>query len=79
MQPHGSATSLRPFLQVRLSGELVAWVGGSGVYLDDLTTGKLVQLGRLSSAKSLLAFPRIAGRYVLWYDDNGGHVGKFTG
>ncbi len=61
--------------QVRLSEDLVTWSGTHDQYVDNLTTGDLV---RLASADRPVAYPRAAGRYVLWYDNRVGHVGKFT-
>jgi hypothetical protein len=56
-------------------------------YTDDLTTGQLVELGDVGSGGVHFPFlgnddttaSRSAGRYVLWYDADGGHVGEFTG
>jgi hypothetical protein len=61
--------------QVRLSEDLVTWSGTRDQYVDNLTTGDLV---RLASADRPVAYPRAAGRYVLWYDNRVGHVGEFT-
>jgi hypothetical protein len=67
--------------QVRLSDNLLTFEGegtdGSTPYVDDLTTGRLVRLGA-GSATRLRGAPRAAGRYVLWYDGQGGHVGEFA-
>jgi len=44
----------------------------------DLVTGTLAALSPVATYRSL-QYPQAAGRYVLWYDENGGHVGEFTG
>ncbi len=55
-----------------------ASVTGSTVwYADDLVTGRLVALGR-GAIDGLNNEATSAGRYVLWYDGDGGHVGEFT-
>jgi hypothetical protein len=46
-------------------------------YADDLTTGTLVALGR-GNYQDVRDLPSTAGRYVLWYDSTGGHVGEFA-
>jgi hypothetical protein len=47
-------------------------------YHIDLTTDVLSTLG--AGADKAISQPAItAGRYVLWYDAKGGHVGEFTG
>jgi hypothetical protein len=46
-------------------------------YADDLKTGSLVSLGR-GSSRLVNDRPSSAGDYVLWYDQQGGHVGEFT-
>ena len=43
----------------------------------DLVTGSLASLGSGANSQGHQG-PRAAGRYVLWYDDQGGHVGEFT-
>jgi hypothetical protein len=46
-------------------------------YTDDLTTGTLVRIGDVPS-DGIHTMARSDGRYVLWYDAKGGHVGEFT-
>ena len=66
-----------------LSGSSLAIGGVNGpkslenlVY--DLRTGTLASLGRFTGQLAT-GTPQAAGRYVLWYDGKGGHVGEFTG
>jgi len=76
-------SSLSPGIleQVRLSDNLLTFEGegtdGSTPYVDDLATGQLIRLGA-GSATRLTGAPRAAGRYVLWYDRQGGHVGELA-
>lgn len=51
--------------------------GATRWYADDLTTGTLVGLGR-GNYQDVKNMPGSAGRYVLWYDTKGGHVGELT-
>jgi hypothetical protein len=66
-----------------LGGDALLFVGlvpGSGdvdMLRYDLVTGTLARLGDASKDRSLQD-PQGAGRYVLWYDGKGGHVGEFT-
>jgi len=74
-----TSTSPGYLQQIRMSGDLLTFEGdlsdGSIVpYVDDLATRQLVRLG--TSRQQLVGAPRANGRYVLWYDDKGGHVGK---
>jgi len=55
-------------------------------YADDLVTGRLVRMGD-GGGGSVYNLPfsgdypessASAGRYVLWFDNSGGHVGEFT-
>jgi hypothetical protein len=76
-------SSLSPGIleHVRLSDNLLTFQGegtdGSTPYVDDLATGQLIRLGA-GSATRLTGAPRAAGRYVLWYDRQGGHVGELA-
>ncbi|MGC4111682.1 MAG: hypothetical protein QM747_14935 [Nocardioides sp.] len=46
-------------------------------YLDDLGTGQLIDLGAWNhDMGSMQVAPTIAGRYVVWYADGEGHVGR---
>lgn len=44
----------------------------------DFATGSLASLGSASDSQPIQD-PQAAGRFVLWYDKDGGHVGEFTG
>jgi hypothetical protein len=66
-----------------LTGDLLAFDGGgfrkgagpSYSYAEDLRTGRFVVLGSPQPNTGQVAV-KAAGRYVLWYDAKGGHVGK---
>jgi hypothetical protein len=69
-----------------LTGDLVVFAGGGYVkgagpmrsYALDLRSGRFVRLGdrqRIGMSQVVTG----AGRYVLWYDQDGGHVGRLTG
>ena len=69
-----------------LTGDLVVFAGGGYVkgagptrsYALDFRSGRFVALGdRQRIGLSLVVAG--AGRFVLWYDQDGGHVGKLTG
>jgi hypothetical protein len=47
-------------------------------YRYDLATGSLATIGTPTARMDLQEL-RGAGDYVLWYDDNGGHVASITG
>jgi len=49
----------------------------TGIFRYDLVAGTLARLGAPAKGGMLQA-PRVAGRFVLWYDDHGGHVGEFS-
>jgi hypothetical protein len=64
---------------IQLSGDLLTFEGDSSdgsisSYVDDLATAQLIRLG--TSRQQLVAPARANGRYVLWYDAQGGHVGR---
>jgi hypothetical protein len=74
-----TSTSPGYLQQIRLSGDLLTFEGdlSDGTfasYVDDLATRQVVRLG--SSRQQLVGAPRANGRYVLWYDGAGGHVGR---
>jgi hypothetical protein len=61
------------------AGNLLTFQGQSSTtaaYVDDLDTGELVQLG--PGAQRLPTAPKAAGRYLLWYDAKGAHVGHLA-
>jgi len=65
----------------RLSGYVLTFEGDASdgsisPYVDDLANHRLVRLG--TSRQQLVDAPRANGRYVLWYDARGGHIGRFT-
>jgi hypothetical protein len=48
-----------------------------GTFRYDLLTGTLARLDAARKGR-VLQEPRVAGRYVLWYDGSGGHVAEFA-
>ncbi|HEY3530581.1 MAG TPA: hypothetical protein VGK78_15655 [Nocardioides sp.] len=77
-----TSTSPGYLQQIRLSGDLLTFEGDASdgsisPYVDDLSTGQLVRLG--SSRERMVGDTRANGRYVIWYDAQGGHVGRFSG
>lgn len=46
-------------------------------FVYDLRTGTLASLGQFQG-RVYPGSPQVAGRYVLWYDGAGGHVGEFS-
>jgi hypothetical protein len=67
--------------EAAFSGNLLTFEGtsvaGTTAYADDLDTGELIALG--PAAQRAPPAPRVAGRYVLWYDDTGAHVARLSG
>jgi hypothetical protein len=60
------------------AGDTLLFVSGTGeiqVMRYDLVTGGLTRLGAPGSRRGL-ADPRGSGDYVLWYDEDGGHVAR---